>query len=52
MSPANQIIEDSFEKARAAFFGTANTTPLQNEAPTERPKAQIDASPEDAQPKT
>ena len=51
MSPANQIIEDSFEKARAAFFGTPTATPLQNESPAERPKTQIDTSPEDGQPK-
>ncbi len=52
MSPANQIIEDSFEKARAAFFGTATATPLQNESSVERPQTQKDSSPEDARPKT
>jgi hypothetical protein len=51
MSAANQIIEDSFEKARAAFFGTPTATPLQNASPAERPKTQKDTSPEDARPK-
>lgn len=51
MSPANQIIEDSFEKARTAFFGNATATPPQNESPAERPKTQKDTSPEEARPK-
>lgn len=50
MAPANRITEDSFEKARAAFFGTAVSTPLQSESPAERPKAPKDTSPEDARP--
>jgi hypothetical protein len=52
MTPSNRITEDSFEKARAAFFGTTITPPLQNEPQAESPKAQKDTSREDGRSKT
>lgn len=51
MASANRMTEDSFEKARAAFFGTAISTPLESESPLERTKTPKDTSPEDARPK-
>jgi hypothetical protein len=39
-------LEDSFEKARRAFFGTASTTAKQNGPSTEFLKLQNDATPE------
>jgi hypothetical protein len=43
MTPSNPMTEDSFEKARAAFFGTAIATPLQDESVAECPETQKDA---------
>lgn len=47
MTPSNPMTEDSFDKARAAFFGTASTTPLQDESLAESPETQKDTSRED-----
>ncbi len=51
MTPSDGMTEDSFEKARAEFFGTAITPPLQNESPAECPKSQTDTSREDGRTK-
>lgn len=51
MSASDRMTEDSFEKARAAFFGTPIATPLQNESPAECPKTQKDGSREDGRAK-
>jgi hypothetical protein len=51
MTPSDRMTEDSFEKARAEFFGTAITTPLENESVAECPKTAKDTSREDGGPK-
>jgi hypothetical protein len=44
MAASTPTMEDSFEKARAAFFGTATTIPRATKPLTELPKAQKDPS--------
>ena len=48
MTEPDSMVEDSFEKARAAFFGTEIATPRPTEPPTEFPKMQNDSSRKDA----
>jgi hypothetical protein len=45
MTTPNHITEDSFERARAAFFGTATITSRPAKPLTTLPNAQKDASP-------
>jgi hypothetical protein len=47
MAAANPMMQDSFEKARAAFFGTATKNSRATKPLTEFPKAQKDPSRED-----
>jgi hypothetical protein len=47
---SNSTGEDSFEKARKAFFGTATTTPKPGAPPTEFLKPRNDAAAEERSP--
>jgi hypothetical protein len=51
MKVSNPMVEDSFEKARAAFFGTATTKSRATKPQTEFPKAHNDSSREHGQSK-
>lgn len=52
MATSNHINEDSFERARAAFFGTATSTARPAKPLTTLPNAQKDASPATTQSKS
>ena len=52
MTASTPMMEDSFEKARTAFFGTATATPRATKPLTGFPKAQKDTSRENGQSKS
>ena len=45
MKPANPAAEDMFERAREAFFGTANNTPKPGASSAEASKPRSEARP-------